>query len=48
MLVKNWIVEPFVVQVLLGYGADPRIYADDGQSPEHVSEKFPPILFSCA
>ena len=23
-------------QALLGYGADPRIYADDGQSPEHV------------
>ena len=24
-------------QVLLQFGADPRIYADDGQTPEHVS-----------
>ena len=27
-------------QALLGYGADPRIYADDGQSPEHVCNIF--------
>ncbi len=25
-----------LMQVLLSFGADPRIYADDGLTPEHV------------